>query len=214
MSVDLSSSEILKILQYLLPGFITSWVFYGLTSYPEPSPFGRVIHALIFTLLIQACIILIKTSSIFIGANWFTIGTWSQESEIVLSVLLAVLIGLFISYLATNDKVHNFLRKLCVTQKTSYPTEWYSAFAENNTYIVLHLSGERRLYGYPDEWPNSPDKGHFIISNPRWVLDDNTELVLDTVKNIIVPASDVDMVEFMKLNEKREEDSKENKHDR
>lgn len=210
--MEFSTSEILKVLQYLLPGFISSWVFYGLTYYPKPSPFERVVQALIYTLFIQVLVIIVNVFAIFIGENWFALGIWSQKGELVISVLLGFIVGIILSYLANGDKIHNFLRKIGITQETSYPSEWYSVFAENNTYIVLHLNGERRLYGFPDEWPNSSEKGHFIISNPRWLLDDKEEQILDMVKNIIVPASDVEMVEFMKLNEKVEEESKENKY--
>jgi len=47
------SQQVIALLQYLLPGFLAAWIFYGLTSYAKPSNFERVIQALIFTLFIQ-----------------------------------------------------------------------------------------------------------------------------------------------------------------
>ena len=49
--------------------------------------------------------------------------------------------------------------------------EWYSTFARlgDNSYVVLHLRGERRLYGYAEEWPGSSKEGHFRIAEPEWL---------------------------------------------
>lgn len=64
---------------------------------------------------------------------------------------------------------------------------------------MLHLKGGRRLYGWPEEWPDQPDKGHFLIAEAEWLLDDGSRQGLDCVWNILVPATDVELVEFMML---------------
>ena len=46
-----ASSEIVGVLSFLLPGFVAAAIFYSLTSYPKPSPFDRVVQALIFTVI-------------------------------------------------------------------------------------------------------------------------------------------------------------------
>jgi hypothetical protein len=92
------------------------------------------------------------------------------------------------------------LRKLKITQSTSYPSEWYGAFAENPTYVVLHLTDGRRLYGWPLQWPSQPNSGHFSMAQAEW-LTDNGSIVLDNVGSLLIPASEVKFIEFMKLSE-------------
>ncbi|SUP44184.1 Uncharacterised protein [Vibrio furnissii] len=54
------TNDIITLLQYLLPGFVAAWMFYSLTSYPKPSQFERVVQALIFTIFIQAIVVVIE----------------------------------------------------------------------------------------------------------------------------------------------------------
>ena len=49
-----AASEAVAVLTFLLPGFVSAAVFYSLTSHPKPNEFGRVIQALIFTIIVQA----------------------------------------------------------------------------------------------------------------------------------------------------------------
>ncbi|WP_425032221.1 hypothetical protein [Pelagibius sp.] len=58
--MDSINEDIVGLLQYLLPGFLAAWVFYGLTAHQKPSQFERVIQALIFTLIVQAIVSLEK----------------------------------------------------------------------------------------------------------------------------------------------------------
>ena len=37
---------------------------------------------------------------------------------------------------------------------------------------MLHLKGQRRLFGWPKEWPNRPDNQHFLIEECEWLEDD------------------------------------------
>ena len=108
----------------------------------------------------------------------------------------ALLLGICFSYYANNDKLHKFLRKLGITRETSYPSEWFGAFLKKITYVVLHLDGERRLYGWPIEWPSEPEKGHFVLVQASW-LDEDNQIPLAGVESIMVNVKDVKMVEFM-----------------
>ena len=52
--------------------------------------------------------------------------------------------------------------------------------------------------GWPEEWPDEPGSGHFVISEPEWVLDTNERIPLQLTEKILIPATDVQMVEFAK----------------
>lgn len=195
------AKDLVSLLQYLLPGFVAAWIFYSLTSYPKPSQFERVVQALIFTIFIQVIVNIIKKSLLFLGKWWYVLD-WDLHSNLIWSIAIAVLFGILFSYFANNDKFHNKLRWMGFTRETSYPSEWFGAFLNNVTYIVLHLDGERRLYGWPIEWPSEPEKGHFVLVQASWLEDETQceeekQIPLTGVSSIMVDVKEVKMVEFM-----------------
>lgn len=58
------------------------------------------------------------------------------------------------------------------------------------------MPGERRLYGWPREWPSSPNKGHFAMNQAVW-LEKDGDIILHEVDTILIAAEDVEMVEFL-----------------
>ena len=164
-----ASSEIVGVLSFLLPGFVAAAIFYSLTSYPKPSPFDRVVQALIFTVIGKA----ITDGLLFFGS---IVGDdpWRKKWELLLSVMVAVVLGLLTAYCVNWDTLHRLLRRLGVTRETSYASEWYSAFSRHpDCYVTLHLKEGRRLFGWPEEWPSRPDQGHFRIAEAEWLEDES-----------------------------------------
>ncbi len=191
------ASDLVRMLQYLLPGFLSAWVFYGFTSFAKPSQFERVIQALIFTLLVQVLVYLYQAMALAIGHLW-SIASWTSDVELVASVVIAVLLGLLFAYFANTDRFHAVVRKFGISRETSYPSEWYGEFSTRVTYVVLHLDGGRRLYGWPREWPSTPLRGHFAIEQASW-LNEKDEIPLEGVGSILIPVEAVRMVEFMNV---------------
>lgn len=190
------AKDFVTLLQYLLPGFVAAWVFYSFTSFPKPSQFERVVQALIFTIFIQALVYVIKQALFWIGKK-LSYFAWNVNSELVWSTISAIILGIIFSYFANNDKVHKKLRKFGITRETSYPSEWFGVFIKNITYVVLHLDGERRLYGWPIEWPSESEKGHFVLVQASWLNDENEQIPATGVESIMVDVKEVKMVEFM-----------------
>ena len=194
------SSEVIDVLVFLLPGFVAASIFYSLTSHPKPEVFDRVIQALVFTVIVQVTVTVIS-----MVANV----TWKEDLTPVISVLIAVVLALATVYWSNNDLIHRILRRFNVTKETSYPSQWYSTFWRlGGCYVVLHLKGERRLYGWPEEWPSQPDRGHFRISEGGWLSDNNKNDGKSTpeISAILIPAIDVEMVEFVEgVHEKSKE---------
>ena len=58
------------------------------------------------------------------------------------------------------------------------------------------MKGQRRLFGWPEEWPSRPDEGHFRIAKAEW-LEDDGRIPAEGVAAILIPAGEVEMVEFM-----------------
>ncbi len=206
------SSEVVSIVIYLLPGFVTAWIFYGLTAHRKDSPFERVVQALIFTVIIQAAVVVLQWVFQVIGSIANVFGPSTEQADLVWSVMLAVIMGVVFSWCANNNFPHSwlcewrlprwtFLPKWQLTSRTSFPSEWFSALHREKRWIVLHLKDGRRLYGWPYEWPDHSDTGHFAMDQPMWLLDDGTTVRLPEVVKTLVAAADVEMVEFLKYNE-------------
>jgi hypothetical protein len=183
----------------LLPGFLAAGVFYTLTAHPKSSEFERLIQALIFTAILRVMTKTIMGFMIALG-KIVAFGIWTDDIELAWSVVLAVPLGLFCAYLTNRDQFHKYMRSKGITTRTSYPSEWYGTFAREKRWVILHLADRRRLYGWPEEWPDQPDKGHFVLFEPEWLLDNNDRAPLLRVSRFMLPASEVRMVEFLKEN--------------
>ncbi len=189
------SVEIIEVLKFLLPGFITTTVFYSFTSFPKPNTFEQIVYALISTTIIQSIISLIYLIEIDLLND--------DNLELLFSTIIAILLGIISSYLMNNDIIHQIFRssKLKITRESSYPSEWYFAFAQySKCYVVLHMHGERRLYGWATEWPSRPDKGHFLIEDSEWLskdTNDGEQIATGEENAILVPVSEVELVEFL-----------------
>ena len=191
--VPWASSEVINVLAFLLPGFVAVAIYYSLTSHPKPGAFERLIQALIFTAVIQAVVALLPDSlpspEIDIGAD----APWDPAWPVAVAVILAFVVVVVVNY----DLAHSLFRWLRLTRETSYASEWYSAFADYaGRYIVLHLDGKRRLFGWPTEWPSDPAEGHFRITEGEWLTDGGRQ-PLEGVDGILIPVGEVEMVEFL-----------------
>lgn len=195
--MDLPSQALVDALTYLLPGFIAAAIFYNLTPAPRPIPFERIIQALIFTVLVQVLVPAIRWLLLLVGHRG-ALGTWSDSVQLAWSIGLALGIGLTAAYVSNTDRVHRLLRKTGLTRQTSYASEWYGALSQHQGYVVLHLEGQRRLYGWPEEWPSTPGEGHWVISQADWLTEDGI-VEATGVDKIIVQTQDVEMVELMKV---------------
>jgi Family of unknown function (DUF6338) len=195
--VEWTSNDTLRLLYFLLPGFLAAWIFYGLTAHPKKEAFERVVQALIFTFLV-------KTLNVVVRYEWWIHWHprrpqtwWDDEKELISSTILAILLGLVVAVAANWDLVHRCLRFLKITKRTSYPSEWYSVFHRFRREVILHLKGDRRLAGYPEEWPDQCDKGHFLLIDSAWVDDIGKLIRLHQVKRFVIPACEVERVELI-----------------
>ena len=189
----------IEILQYLLPGFLCAWIFYSFTSHEKPQQLEQLIQALIFTLVIQVAVVIFK----YLVGIYSSCFVWEDSSELVLSTASALFMGFLFAAFANNDWFHKIVRWFRISTETSYPSEWYGELSSQKHFVVLHLDGERRLYGWPKEWPSSPDTGHFAIVEGEWLVDETeqTPAANEPVTRpdvVLVRASDVEMIEFVK----------------
>ena len=197
-----TSKDVLALLTQLMPGFLTAWVVYGLTTYTKPPQFERVVQALIYSFLVNGLVAILEVVLLFVGKT-IKLGIWDKSSEVIASAMIALLLGILLSFYMRNDAFFKFARRLKLTTRTPFPSEWYGAFAVKPRYLVLHLSGGRRISGYPIEWPTEPTVGHFRLTDAAWLDDENTETPLDGDQSILIEAKQVEMVELLKDEKER-----------
>lgn len=187
--------DVIPLLQYLIPGFFTAWIFYSLTSFKKPDTFGQIVQALVFTFVIHGTVIAIEKICMWVGSYGFRIGEWDAVATSIWSFLVAIALGFLSCRLAHSDLLHTRLRNLGFSSRTSYPSEWYSIFTKHKRFVVLNLVDERRIYGWPLEWPNDPTNGQFAIYEPSWLDDQGGEIPL-AAEVFLIDATKVEWVEF------------------
>ena len=188
--------EVIPLLQYLIPGFLTAWIFYSLTAFKRPDTFGQIVQALVFTFIIHGAVAGIGKLLLWIGTKTETaLGIWDKDAITIWTGVTAVAVGLLSCYLANTDKLHTFLRTMGFSNQTSFPCEWYSAFSKHKRFVVLNLLDQRRIYGWPLEWPTEPTMGQFVIHEPSWLNDDGSEEPMPA-ELFVIDVSKVEWVEF------------------
>jgi hypothetical protein len=199
---ELPKQELYQILVALLPGFVAAWVFHGLTAHRKASPFERVIHALIFTAFIFPTVSLIEFEALRIGKRmdhpW---GEWTQKNTVpAVSLAVGIGYGLLFTLVANTNFAHLVLKCLWLTKRTSFPSEWYSVLIKRR-FIYLQLKDGRRIYGWPQEFPDYPDTGYFALEKAAWIVESPTDpntferVPLTATYLILIPASEVCFVE-------------------
>lgn len=200
--MEFPTSDIIRLIYELLPGFFAAWIFFGLTPHKRKSPFERTVQALIFTGIVKIVLWPMKTLFLRLGKceDWVW-GVWSQEVNFFWSVLIATLIGFLFSHAANRGWFHDAIRKLKISKKTSSPSEWFSTFyTEEFARVVLHLEDGSRIAGKPFEYSDYPDKGHIVLTDASWVEPDNTLRLLHGVSKLLIRSKDVVLIEFEKCN--------------
>lgn len=137
-----------------------------------------------------------RTANTLFFGRLTILGTWGPESELIASVLSALMLGVVLSYITNSDILHRALRKAGLSNRSAHTAEWYVALSERPRYVVIHFKDERRLYGWPTIWPSDPEKGHFLIDQPSWL--DMVGKQNDQAECLLVDARDVRWVEFVK----------------
>jgi len=149
----------------------------------------------------------LKNCCFLVAQGGWTFGHWTDDGAFASSVVLAIVLGHLLALFAHRNWYHQFLCDLKLSSRTSYPSEWFSAFTRYQKLVVLHLDDGRRLHGWASEWPDHPDSGHFVLTHPHlgWVLEDNTFAAIVVDESLLIAANAVSMVEFVKSESVRTE---------
>ena len=199
--MELPAIDLIELFYALLPGFLAASVFHSLTPYPKRDVLDRVVTALMFTLCSQLCIAAMRPVLFWLGREVGVLGEWSPMVELAWGAVFGVSLGLVWSHAINKGHTHEWLRKRGATKRTSLPTQWYSAFSKYDRFIILHFADGRRLMGWPIEWPDEPESGHFLLQCPEWVMKDGSKAAMHKIEVLLVSAKDVVTVEFLRFSD-------------
>ena len=192
------NSELIGLLWLLLPGFISAGLFRSLISNPKPSGFDSVSQVYVFTVIVQVIGWLIFSFVIETESN-SNFSTENHAIVVFVHLLISIVVGILSSLIWNKDWLFKLLRKTKVTEQSSYHSAQYSAFAYyKNCYVVLHLKSQRRLYGWPKEWPNNKTDQHYLMMDCEW-LEESKGIPINGVSHILVPANEVELIEFLPI---------------
>lgn len=197
--------EALNILLLLLPGFLSSQIFYSLFTPGEISVSRRILDALLFSFIIYLLVSVfvpweplaqVKSSS---GALAYQFS--ANGYVILLSFGVMVCIPLVVGFFYFNDYVHIFLRKLRITTKSSRASTWNDAFLTQDRYVIVTLKDGRRIRGYPTMFSTDPKEGFLYLYNPAWVndnkeVDDAPDYFESNCHGFLLHRDNIDLIEF------------------
>jgi len=164
------SADVAALIQYLAPGFIVAWVYFGLTSHTKPSQFERVLQALIYTAIVRALVMIVEKASGIPGEISMRLPS-NTDASLITSIVTAVSVGVLAAATTNHDLVYVVLRRLGLTTRTAHPCEWFGIFSTHAQFVTLHLDDGSRVGGWPQVWPADAKKGHFFITQAHRTID-------------------------------------------
>ncbi|WP_237885745.1 DUF6338 family protein [Pseudomonas sp. PGPR40] len=165
-------TKIIPLVQTLIPGFITTMIFYWLAEAKKPGQFERTVQALIGTGVITMMVPGIEQLFKYIGDHWFLLGNWTPLVESAWGVGLAVILGLGLAYASNHDYLYGIARGLGLTSRASYP-EWVYAFRKRAGKSVVLTLLDGRTFWIPSSLAYR--SGSWALPHHAAVLDGRSE---------------------------------------
>lgn len=195
------SFEAFGILAILLPGFVSSTILDSVVVRKPKDSLPRIIEALVFSFLIYAILVAL------LGVPAFEVPGSSQDLSRVVdlptnrvfvigALVLSVVLPLVMGFLLTTDLHMRLLRWCRISNKTARETTWLDVFSEQRRYVIVNLTGKRRVFGWPQYYSNDRDEGLLYLFNPAWVNEDGTYTKLNIHGLFLVESDSIETIEF------------------
>lgn len=197
--------DLIPILAFLLPGFVSSGIVSLLVIRKPQEVFVRVLEALIFTTLNLAVFFSAQSylSTHKIPVLTVDSGHFFTAGNLTLLAFCAVGIGLIWSFEANNQWLFWVLRFLRITSKSTKPTLWVDVFStERNRYAVVHLKDGRRVVGWVRRYSDDAADRALFLEQASWLTDDGAFVNNPRINVMVDRETEISLVEFVKPREK------------
>jgi hypothetical protein len=167
-------TDLFPILVFLLPGFVSVGVLEILCVRKTKDVFGRIIEALIFTMLNLASFLVVRALLEKCPRIRFSHEQFFTPGNIGLMAGCALTIGVVFAAEINHEWLLSILNnKLHLTRKTAKPSTWNETWSHTQQYVVVHLNDGRRIYGWPKFYSDVPEERALFFEDASWLDDDN-----------------------------------------
>ena len=189
--------EIIPILIFLLPGFLTGKMLDLLVVAKPKDVFDRIVQAFVFTFINLLCFSVVRwllekfSGHQFDHEQFFTVG------NLLITIFCAVGIALICSYEVRNEWLINWLREKKITKKGYKPSTWLETFEHVEKYVVVHLNDGRRVYGWPTYYSDEPEERAIYLEDASWLDDQNNLINNPPISIFLDEKTGIQFIEFL-----------------
>jgi Family of unknown function (DUF6338) len=194
--------DLFPILLFLLPGFVSVGVIEVLCVRKAKDVFGRVVEALIFTMLNLASFLVVRSLLELVPEIKFGHDQFFTPGNVSLMALCALIIGIAFAAEINHEWVLGTLNnRFHLTRKTAKPSTWNETWTHARKYVVVHLDDGRRIYGWPTFYSDDPEERALFLEDASW-LDDDNKLINEgsPISMLLDKNSGIKLVEFLEPN--------------
>jgi len=216
------SFETLTVLSFLIPGFISVFLFRHLIYRPEKEIGYFLVEALIYSFIIYSIVGTFLTHAP-VTLQEVTVGdkkTYSVSfvtSALGFLLVTSIVLPLLVALVLNNDYATQLLRKLRITSVSSRANTWLDAFSTRKCYIIVNTVDGKRIFGWPMWYSNSPKDGYIYLYDPSWIDSDQNFIPTGLHGLFLVKDQSIDYIEFTTItneNAKGKDDTKKTDTDR
>jgi hypothetical protein len=200
---DLAPNAI-QVLLILLPGFFAARVVEALTVRPSQTELDKIIEALFYSFFIYfVCVAVIGINPLVMRSmgsqtsSTIRIDVGSLRAFIVYDFVLALVLGIVVSYSTTNDTLTGLFRLIGVTRRTSRISIWSDVFHDVDEFVVVEFIDGRRVRGWPRLFSDTPDENSLFLERASWIRDDGTPVEINGAGILITKNLPIQTIAFI-----------------
>jgi uncharacterized protein DUF6338 len=199
--------DLIPILVFLLPGFVTSGIVSLLAVRKPQEAFGRTVEAVIFTALNLFVFFIAKEVLSHLASQNVTFRHvfaidghhFFTAENLTLLGLCALGIGLVWSIEANNEFIFRVLRWAKVTSKTTKHSVWLDVFSRPDIkpYVTVRLKDGKRLVGYVKHYSDDAADRVLYLEQASWLTPKNVHLNNPPIEVLLDQESGISWIEIL-----------------
>jgi hypothetical protein len=152
------STEALKILLVLLPGFLCAKLLSWFCPRPQQSDMERVVDALLYSFVTYVIFLLI-----------FGLPATILRRHIAVLIAVPFALAASVAFFVTNDSAGALLRWLNLTHRTTRPSIWHDVFHKYSGYVLVELEDYRWVFGWVEFYSDFPNPPTLFLKDACWI---------------------------------------------